>query len=195
MPASDTPIPDNIQKQLLDYTNILVISEDALPVCVGSLPIEMASSFHGIIISLDTELTQSTITGIDWRSLRFLTTEPETPKIESGDNIEISEIDDPLDLTQLGIEITNVLQEVETNDEILLCFRSISVLLEEFQEDQVYRFIHTLTRQIDLTEKNVRAYYSIDPELHAEETIRTFISLFEGVLDMDEAGSWRFRSH
>ena len=77
----------------------------------------------------------------------------------------VTAIGDPTDLTSLGIQISQYLEQwAGTNNQIIVYFDSLTVLLQFAELNRVYRFLHVLTGRIKSVDG--RAYYRLDPEAH-----------------------------
>ena len=96
-------------------------------------------------------------------------------------------VDDPGDLTRLGITISNVLSSWQDNEQqTLVCFDSVSILLQYAELQRVFRFIHVL--QGRLGNVGARTHYHLNPEAHDTQTEATIRSLFDGVVTVSESG-------
>lgn len=103
----------------------------------------------------------------------------------SGMTVQV--VDDPGDLTRLGITISNVLRSWQDNEhQTLVCFDSVSTLLQYAELQRVFRFIHVL--QGRLGNIGARTHYHLNPEAHDSQTEATMRSLFDGVIRVTESG-------
>jgi hypothetical protein len=90
----------------------------------------------------------------------------------------------PGNLTDLGVTLTEAL-EAESADPTLLCFQSLTVLLQYSPSDDVYRFLHTLVTHVDRAD--VTAHFHLHADAHEAETVATLRPLFDRVR-RDEQG-------
>lgn len=90
-------------------------------------------------------------------------------------------VGDPTDLTALGMAIHSYLREFTTSGhEIVLCFDSLSALVEAVPLQRAFHFLHILT---NLTRAlGVTAHYHYDPTLAAQD-LDTLRGLFDTELD------------
>ncbi|MFB6360172.1 MAG: hypothetical protein ABEH59_02510 [Halobacteriales archaeon] len=96
-------------------------------------------------------------------------------------------VDDPGDLTRLGITISNLLSSWQHDEnQTLVCFDSVSTLLQYAELQRVFRFIHVL--QGRLGNIGARTHYHLNPEAHDSQTEATMRSLFDGVITLSESG-------
>lgn len=103
--------------------------------------------------------------------------------------ITIETIRDPTDLQRLGITISRYVAKWDTTEgEALLCFHSLTPLLQAVDDSQrVFRFLNTLFGRCQSA--NVSAHYHLDPTAHEQELVATFRPMFSEVLTYDETGS------
>jgi hypothetical protein len=105
------------------------------------------------------------------------------------ERIEVNTVLDPSDLTTLGIRISEQLSEWESTDEQpVVCFHSLTDLLEATELNRAFRFLHLLTRR--LSSAGAIAHFHLDPEAYDEKTVETLRPLFDAVLEIDEDGTW-----
>ncbi len=100
-------------------------------------------------------------------------------------------VSSPSDLTGLGIEITNALGELTDTDEDrqpVVCFHSLTPLLQYVSREELFQFLHKVTHTF--TEEDAIAHFHMDPTVHDEETITTFLHLFDAAIIYDD-GEWR----
>ncbi len=103
----------------------------------------------------------------------------------SGMTVKV--VDDPGDLTRLGITISNVLSSWQDNHhQTLVCFDSVSTLLQYAELQRVFRFIHVL--QGRLGNIGARTHYHLNPDAHDSQTEATMRSLFDGVITVSASG-------
>jgi len=102
--------------------------------------------------------------------------------------ITIDTVSDPADLTGLGISLTNYLSEWSQNsNQTVVCFHSLTPLLQYADLQRVFRFLHVLTGRIDSSD--AIAHYHMDPGAHDEQTRNTLIQLFDATIELDADGN------
>lgn len=140
---------------------------------VGSLPEQLT------IISVGGrggEMTRSSAHG-----------ESAQPTTTSGEPV-IEEINDPRDLTGLGIRISEHLKswhEGKGNGgatQMTLCFDSLTALLQYTDPETAFQFLHTITGRI--SQVGAVAHYHLTPDAHPEQTVATLSTLFDAVRDV-----------
>jgi len=111
---------------------------------------------------------------------------------QSEGSLVIETVSDPSDLTDLGITISSVLSEWDSNDnQTVACFHSLTSLLQYAEPQRVFRFLHVLTEKFDSGE--VVAHYHMDPSAHDRQTINTLTPLFDASVERDENEEWTVR--
>jgi len=97
-------------------------------------------------------------------------------------------VDDPADLTTLGVRVLNALATLETDDDVDLCLRfdSLTTLSQYVSREGLARFLHVLTTR--LSDAGVRAHFHLDPMAHDSQTVSTFASIFDTQVRVDDDG-------
>ena len=104
------------------------------------------------------------------------------------EQIRVDTVADPEDLTTLGRRISDQLSEWDLADEQpVVCFRSLTALLETTDLERVFRFLHILIGR--LSSVGASAHFHLDPRAHDDKTVDTFRPLFDAVLDVDDDGT------
>ncbi|KAB1193245.1 hypothetical protein GJR96_07215 [Haloferax sp. MBLA0076] len=105
------------------------------------------------------------------------------------EGVEVMNVASPRDLRRIGILTTKVLSKWnDAGVPISICFHSLSNLLDAVGDTQrVFRFLHILHGRIRAA--GGRAHFHLDPTRHDEQTVRTFYSLFDAVVEFDADGS------
>lgn len=93
--------------------------------------------------------------------------------------VSVRSIGDRSDLIRLGIAINDALSERDAAGTVL-CFHTVTDLIEFVGEEQAFRFFYTLIRQVETV--GARAHYHMDPAAHDEQTVIKFRSLFDDVV-------------
>ncbi|GAB6862793.1 hypothetical protein JCM17092_28820 [Haloplanus litoreus] len=81
-------------------------------------------------------------------------------------------------LTDMGVTLTDVL-ETHDAESTLLCFQSLTVLLQYAPLEEVYQFLHTLVSHVDRTE--ITAHFHLHADAHDDDTVATLRPLFDRV--------------
>ena len=101
-------------------------------------------------------------------------------------------VENPSDLTGVGIELSELLSGMAsaTNDEeeIAVCFNSITSLLQYADVQRAFRFLHVVTGRVKTVGGS--GHYHIDPEAHEQKTLATLKGLFDAVVEVDGNGNW-----
>lgn len=122
------------------------------------------------------------------------TSEPATPEptdseaegSSTGASRPITVVPNPGDLTNLGIAVSERLSELsETDGRIVVCFHSLTVLLQYADLQRVFRFVHTLSGRMRAC--GALAHFHVDPAAHDERTITTLEPLFDVAVEFTDA--------
>lgn len=108
-------------------------------------------------------------------------------RIEAGEGqttLSVSAIRDPSDLPRLGITINKAIDRWEEAGDILMCFHSLTALLQYAEPNRVFRFVHLLQNRLNAT-----AHYHMDVDAHDQQTIATLRPLFDAVVEYDLEGN------
>lgn len=88
----------------------------------------------------------------------------------------------PSDLTGIGMRLSDYLNEWDSADtETVICFNSITELLQYTDAKPLYRFLRVLTRRIEHV--GGTAHFHMDPPAHDKRTLAVFRSVFDTVVD------------
>lgn len=94
-------------------------------------------------------------------------------------------LDDPKNLTRLGVGLTESLTTWEDGEEeTVVCFHSITTLLQHVSTEQAYQFLHHFTSTV--REFGALAHYHVNPLAHEGSDVELFATLFDGVRDPSE---------
>lgn len=91
-------------------------------------------------------------------------------------------------LSHLGISISREIQTFEERRggfepaELRVCFDSLRPLLEEYDEEQVFRFLDLLTARIRSTSGMGHFHLPLDPD---DRLVHTFAEVFDAVIELD----------
>ena len=124
--------------------------------------------------------------------MRSTTADTSTTVQQSVGPLVIETVSDPSDLTELGMTISSLLTEWNTNNnETVACFHSITSLIQYADVQRVFQFLHVLTGKFDSSE--VVAHYHMNPSAHDQQTISTLMPLFDAIVERDENDEWTVR--
>ncbi|WP_302082102.1 DUF7504 family protein [Salinibaculum rarum] len=98
------------------------------------------------------------------------------------DDVVTETVSTPSDLTGLGIQIGQFLSEWEAP--VVVCFDSLTSLLQYVDFETVYEFLHAITGQVYAAD--ARAHFHVDPEAHDESTVAGLTSLVDASVSLGE---------
>ena len=101
---------------------------------------------------------------------------------QNGALVNVVKVED-MDLQRLGTEIVTQLREA-SQEPVVLCFDSLTDVLQFESEETVFRFLNALTTRV--RETGVTAHYHLDADGHPVETIETLASLFDETIHVDQ---------
>ena len=126
------------------------------------------------------------VLGDEMRSASAAATAANVPE---GTEINVQTIPDPGNLTRIGIATSSVLMEWADDDRpTVLCFRSMTTLLQYASTEKVYRFFHELTGHVRAVDGI--GHYHLDPTAHEEREVNTLKTLFDSVVEVGDDG-WK----
>lgn len=109
---------------------------------------------------------------------------------EEGDGsggVSVRTVSDPSDLPKLGVTISRLVNDWEDEGrETIVCFHSLSVLLQYADLQRVFRFLHILKDR--LASVDATTHYHMDSMAHDQQTVATLRQLFDAVVEYDEGG-------
>ncbi|MFC4437190.1 MULTISPECIES: RAD55 family ATPase [Natrialbaceae] len=103
------------------------------------------------------------------------------------DNSRVKYASSPVDMTGIGIKLSEFLQEFYDRRELprnRVLLHSISTLLMYSDLQTVFRFLHVFTGRIQSA--NALGVYVIDSTSHDDQTMNTLKQLFDAVIEVDE---------
>lgn len=104
----------------------------------------------------------------------------------------IASVSSPADLTGIGIELGNFFEDWAVDDnELRLCFHTLTTFLQYADLRSVYRFLHVLTGRVRLA--GGIGHYHLDPAAHDHRTVNTLLALFDAVVEREANGDWQVR--
>lgn len=196
-------------KQLDDAGNVLVctssLSDTERNVCMDLLNVADPSDLNALFVSFS-ESYEEVINQLHDRvgelptQLGIITMDDFIRSASSDDGFfpldhtgtSLAAAADPSDAIEVGIQISEYFESCGVSfgcppdERIVVCFDSLTGLLQYEDIPQVYRFLHVLTgllRSLDAV-----AHFHIDPEAHGNEHIPTLRGLFDVVIETDKDG-------
>jgi hypothetical protein len=110
---------------------------------------------------------------------------PELPDLDGG--VTVERLSEGPGLTDIGVKVSQALTApCEGADRLVLCFHSLTPLLQTGEDRQVYRFLTTLNGKV--AEHGGDAHYHLNPAPHGERTVEGIKSLFSTVVTHDADG-------
>lgn len=105
----------------------------------------------------------------------------------------IKEVENPTDLTGVGIELSELLSGMaavaeEENETIVACFDSVTSLLQYADLQRTFRFLHVVTGRIKSVDG--LGHFHVDPAAHSEQDLATIRGLFDAVVEVNEDGEF-----
>jgi len=101
-------------------------------------------------------------------------------------------VENPSDLTGMGIQLSELLSKMATasedNEHLVVCFDSVTTLLQYADLQRAFRFLHVVTGRVK-TADGV-GHFHVDPEAHDRQTLATLKGLFDAVVEVDDDGNW-----
>jgi hypothetical protein len=98
------------------------------------------------------------------------------------DGVVTEAVSTPSDLTGLGIQIGQFLSEWDAP--VVVCFDSLTSMLQYVDFETAYEFLHAITGQVHAA--GARAHFHIDPEAHDEKQVAGITSLFDASVSLGE---------
>lgn len=98
----------------------------------------------------------------------------------------IETVSNPNDLTGLGIRITEFLDRWDDDQPMVVCFDSLTALLQYVDLETAYEFLHIITGR--LAAIGARSHFHMDPGAHDDRTVESVVSLMDAVVEVDDDG-------
>lgn len=196
--------------ELIDVSggaNVLVLGEsgrNADRCCDALLDVGRAESRGELTISFPDDVTDRTRldTGTTGRQSAKLGHVTVGDVLRSADHsppdfaepVATDIVEDPGDLKAIGTSVSRFCESWSESGHLMVCcFDSISELLDRRDPKVVFQFLHTLLER--LSSVDTVAHFHLDPDRFDDQTVSTFASLFEEVIDpataeelIDESG-------
>lgn len=92
----------------------------------------------------------------------------------------------PADLTGIGMEVSDYLSsQAKTDTETVVCFDSITGLLQYTNQKSLFRFLRVITRRIEHVDGI--AHFHLNPDAHDRKSISTIKTPFDAIVKPDTA--------
>jgi hypothetical protein len=114
------------------------------------------------------------------RNIGVITVGDTTATVDRSD-VVTENVSTASDLTGLGIQIGQFLSEWD--EPVLICFESLTSMLQYVDYETAYEFLHAITGQVHAA--GARAHFHIDPSAHDEKDIAGIASLFDASVSLD----------
>ena len=105
------------------------------------------------------------------------------------DDERVKYVSSPVDMTGIGIKLSDVLQDFYQTREIernRVMLHSLSTLLMYSDLQTVFRFLHVFTGRIQSVDG--LGLFAIDSTAHDDQTMNTLKQLFDGIITTQESG-------
>lgn len=99
------------------------------------------------------------------------------------DRAQMRHVDAPADLTRLGIELGDLL---DTRERVTVCFDSVTTTLQYAAFEEVYEFLHAVTRRFRPAGAHLHA--QVNPLAHDEQVLAGLTTLFDARVDLEPDG-------
>jgi KaiC/GvpD/RAD55 family RecA-like ATPase len=109
--------------------------------------------------------------------------------IGAADTGNIKRASSPVDLTGIGVKISQFFEDFFVNKgapRVRLCINSLSTILMYSNLQTVFRFLHVFTGRIKAA--GGFGLYVVEAEMHDQQTIATLKQLFDGLIEIKEMG-------
>ncbi|GAB3681466.1 hypothetical protein GCM10028857_05730 [Salinarchaeum chitinilyticum] len=114
--------------------------------------------------------------------------DPETAGEPKASWLTTHEVNDPGDLTGLGVTISSQLSEwADAEERVVVCFRSLTTTLQYVGTEELVRFLSELRTHVEAAD--AIAHFHLDPAAVDEQTRAAIRSVADGVVVSDESDS------
>jgi KaiC/GvpD/RAD55 family RecA-like ATPase len=125
--------------------------------------------------------------GIELANLGIVDCVSKTLGIAAEDTAHIKRASSPVDLTGIGVRISQYFEELwmkRENPPIRLCINSLSTILMYSNLQTVFRFLHVYTGRIKAAKG--LGLFVVEDQMHDPQTIATLKQLFDGMIEIQE---------
>lgn len=102
-----------------------------------------------------------------------------TASVERSPNTKT--VSQPGDLTGVGIALSEYLSEWDDGNQVVVCFHSLTTLLQYADSERVFKFLNELTSRLERV--GAVAHFHMDASAHDAQVLNTVKSLFGTVVD------------
>lgn len=111
----------------------------------------------------------------------------------TSDSTDVRVVRNPGNLTRFGVRITEALDELRSEyTDIVVCFQSLSALLQYTGTNQAFQFMQVLTDHFK--QAGAVAHVHMNSDAHDDQTIATFTQIFDVVVETTENGTRKITS-
>lgn len=98
-----------------------------------------------------------------------------------GAPVVMDAVEQPDDLQGIGTAVSQYCERWDREEyDIVVCFDSLTELLDYASPEVVFQFCHVLTSRLDSVD--ALAHFHLDPDAHSDETVATFQSIFDATV-------------
>jgi len=92
----------------------------------------------------------------------------------------------PYTLSQISIAVTDFVNKIksETRKKPIVILHSLSTLIENFDAESVFKFMQFFLGK--LRAEGIIVFYSLQSEVHSQETTKLLTSLADGIIEMED---------
>lgn len=113
--------------------------------------------------------------------------------VPTADTINIKRASSPVDLTGIGVKISQFLEDFWMKKNIRktrLCINSLSTMLMYSNIQTVFRFLHVFTGRVKAA--GAIGVYLVEDGMHDDQAIATLKQLFDGVIEVKQENDEHF---
>jgi hypothetical protein len=107
----------------------------------------------------------------------------------SDPHVGVDTVEDPADLTTLGVRVLNALSALDADDDsvdVRLRFDSLTPLSQYVSQQGLCQFLHVLTTR--LADAGVRSHFHLDPMAHGSQTVHALGAIFDTQVRVEDDG-------
>ena len=101
-------------------------------------------------------------------------------------SVVVETVENPSDLTGLGVAFTKCLDRWEDEQPVRVCFHSISALHHYVDLSSAFQFLNVVRGQ--LSNHGATGHFHIQPGAHEEQTVSKLAPLFDAIVETDLDG-------
>jgi hypothetical protein len=106
--------------------------------------------------------------------------------VADPDAVRVERVRDARDLPRIGITISTILQEIDDSLQPVLCFNSVTTLLQYAESDRVFRFLTVLKNRLETS--GAAGHYHLHPGTVDEDTVTALRELCDAVVEVTSDG-------